>query len=249
MGAFAAVKKPRLITLPPLKKAPARPKAKAKAAVKVATRKAPARPKAKAKAAVKVATRKAPARPKAKAKAAVKVATRKAPARPKAKASLVSYSPRAPRRKVKVAALASLGAGLLLAVLLVRSAKAKVESAPAVKPDPNPIEPPMIKPDPKEEPAGDGPVMVSSRAPNGAQIVTVSSFPGYKRATGKVPLAAVAAANEAIAHSTAGIKAGASPADFLGEVYARGAGWAVVYEQHYWDAKGVHLGATVYVEK
>lgn len=230
-------RKPRvkLITLPPLPKKPARARApKAPKAAKKAARKTVKKTAVKKKP-IAPLPKNQPAKPKRKtrvspAKKAVEKAKKLAPVdTPKSELGL----------KFLLLGLAALG-GL---VLLARKGDAKV--APK-QPEPLPADKPLVTPEPKPEPAimESGITTVSSKAPSGKPMTTVSRFEGYKRATSGLPIASIAAAQDAIAAAK-----GKPSSELVGTVFKEGDGWAVVYEHHYNETKGVHLGASVFLKR
>lgn len=85
--------------------------------------------------------------------------------------------------------------------------------------------------------------VVVERAPNGKALKVVK-FDGWKRIS-KAPPEAVAASKQAIVDMQAQLDSGVSRETFPGTVYREEPTWMIVYEEHYWPEKGVHLGATV----
>lgn len=238
-------RKPRvkLITLPPLPKKPARartPKA-AKKTVKKTTKKT----------VKKTAVKKKPIAPLPKNQPPkpvkpVKPVKRKRvspAAKAVEKAKKLAPVDNAPKSGLNLRLLL-LGLGALGGlVLLTRKGDAKL--APK-QPEPLPVDKPLVTPEPKPEPAimESGITTVSSKAPSGKPMTTVSRFDGYKRAASGLPIASIAAAQEAI-----GAAKGKPSSELVGTVFKEGDGWAVVYEHHYNETKGVHLGASVFLRR
>lgn len=137
--------------------------------------------------------------------------------------------------------LAIIGA-IAIGLFAIKQASANPAKEPKPEKPKPPVEIPVLTP-PEPPKKLDNGVSLATSKKDGKTITTVASITGYKRST-KPPISAVKAANDAITAAK-----GKDAKNLVGEIFASRDNWLVVYEQHYWPDKGVHLGATVYERK